>query len=147
MVDTAALQKYSLFGALLPEEIDRIRPFMEYALYAPGEAIIREGEPNGRLHFVIEGRVEVTKRNRELLELGEGETFGEVEVLDPKPAVASILALEPTKVAIISNAALHRIWQADPRIFAMLIMNLARDIARRLRRMDELACDAAASSS
>ena len=142
MVDVAALQKYSLFGALLPEDIDRLRPFMQNVDYAVGEEIIREGEPNGRLHFVLEGRVEVLKRDQELLELGEGETFGEVEVLDPKPAVASIKALVPTRVAIISNSALHEIYKADPRIFAIIIMNLARDIARRLRRMDEMACGA-----
>ncbi|HOX48993.1 MAG TPA: hypothetical protein PLG14_07370 [Spirochaetales bacterium] len=48
----------------------------------------------------------------------------------------------PTRVAIISNSALHEIYKADPRIFAIIIMNLARDIARRLRRMDEMVCGA-----
>ncbi len=146
MVDVSALQKYSLFGGLLPEEIDRLRPFMEGTAFAPGDAIIREGEPNGRIHFVLEGRVEVTKRDRSLLEIGEGETFGEVELLDVQPAVASIKALVPTRVASISNRSLHDIYKADPRVFAMLIMNLARDLARRLRRMDETLCNALASA-
>ena len=44
--------------------------------------------------------------------------------------IASIKALVPTRVAIISNSALHEIYKADPRIFAIIIMNLARDIAR-----------------
>jgi len=140
MIDTASLQKYSLFGALQGEEIDRLRPFLETATAAAGEAIIREGEPNDRIYFMLEGRVAVSKKGIPLLEIGEGETFGEVEVLDPKPAVASIKALVPTRVAIISNSALHEIYKADPRIFAIIIMNLARDIARRLRRMDEMAC-------
>lgn len=146
MVDVSALQKYSLFGGLLPEEIDRLRPFMEGSSFAPGDAIIREGEPNGRIHFVLEGRVEVTKRDRSLLEIGEGETFGEVELLDVQPAVASIKALVPTRVASISNRSLHDIYKSDPRVFAMLIMNLARDLARRLRRMDETLCAALAAA-
>ncbi|TFG82937.1 MAG: cyclic nucleotide-binding domain-containing protein [Spirochaetales bacterium] len=142
MVDVARLQEYSLFGGLLPDDIDRIKPFLCGASYDAGEAILKEGEPNGRLHFVIEGRVEVTKRDKRIVELGEGDAFGEVELLDVLPAVATIRSLTPTKIVYLSNHNLHDIYKTDPRIFAMLIMNLARELARRLRWMDELACAA-----
>jgi CRP-like cAMP-binding protein len=72
--------------------------------------------------------------------MGEGETFGEMEVLDVMPAAASVRALVPTKVATVSNRALREMNKIDTAIFALVIMNLARDLSRRLRRMDELAC-------
>ena len=43
-------------------------------------------------------------------------------------------------MAAISNRALRDIYKADVSTFSMIIMNLARDLSRRLRRMDELAC-------
>lgn len=140
MVDVAQLQRYSLFGGLQHDEIDLVRPYLELATWQPGEFVLREGETNGRLHFVLDGLVQVTKRNRTIVDLGEGETFGEVELLDVMPAVASITAIKPTKLAMISNKALHSLYKSNPEVFAMLMMNLARDLARRLRRMDELMC-------
>jgi CRP/FNR family transcriptional regulator, cyclic AMP receptor protein len=140
MVDIAQLQRYSLFGGLLAEDIEQVRPYLELASWHTGEYVIKEGEANGRLHFVLDGLVRVSKRNRTLVDLGEGETFGEVELLDVMPAVASIVALRPTKLAMISNRSLHSLYKSNPALFAMLVMNLARDLARRLRRMDELAC-------
>jgi CRP-like cAMP-binding protein len=140
MVDVAELQRYSLFGGLKHEEIDLVRPYLELGTWQPGEYVLKEGETNGRLHFVLDGLVRVTKRNRTLVDLGEGETFGEVELLDVMPAVASIVALKPTKLAMISNKSLHALYKSNPALFAMLVMNLARDLARRLRRMDELMC-------
>jgi CRP/FNR family cyclic AMP-dependent transcriptional regulator len=94
------------------------------------------GERNDRSHFILEGKVEVTRRGVKLVDLGEGETFGEMELLDVMPAAASIRVIEPLAVATITNRAIHEIFRMDTRTFALIIMNLARDLSRRLRRMD-----------
>ncbi|MDR2482203.1 MAG: cyclic nucleotide-binding protein, partial [Treponema sp.] len=61
-VESQALQKYSLFGGLLQERIDAIRPLMEEESYAEGAVIILEGTPNDRIRFILEGRVGVVKQ-------------------------------------------------------------------------------------
>jgi len=81
----------------------------------------------------------VIKNNITLSEFGEGNTFGEMEVLDVMPSVATIRALAPTKAISISNKGLREIHKADLRSFSLMIMNLARDLSRRLRYMDEQA--------
>jgi CRP/FNR family transcriptional regulator, cyclic AMP receptor protein len=139
MVDTASLQKYSLFGALQPEEIERLKPFMQAATAAAGETIIAEGQPNDRIYFLLEGRVRVSKAGHPLVEIGEGETFGEMELLDVMPSVATIEALSPCNFVTISCRGIHGIFHLDARIFGIIIMNLARDLSRRLRHMDEKA--------
>jgi CRP-like cAMP-binding protein len=142
LIEASALKNYSLFGGLLPEEIEAIRPLLSSVSYEAGIAIMREGEPNDRIHFILEGEVEVVKRGVCLARLGEGDTFGEMEFLDVMPAAATVRALVPSSVAMISNRALHELSKASMRAFAMVVMNLARDLSRRLRRMDELAaCD------
>ena len=139
MVDIEALQKYSLFGGLLPDQISAIRRHLVFEDYEAGTEIMVEGRDNDRIHFILEGRVEVSKRGKPIAEICEGETFGEMEFLDVMPATATIRALSPVKVALLTNRALHRISNEDIRAFAITVMNLSRDLSRRLRRMDELA--------
>lgn len=140
MVDSTALQKYSLFGGLLPDDIEFVRSLMGQEGYSTGETIIVEGERNDRIRFILEGSIQVLRRGIVINEICEGEFFGEMEVLDVMPSIATIKALRPVRVATISNRALHEIYKKDTKIFALVVMNLARDLSRRLRRMDELMC-------
>jgi len=140
MVDTSQLQKYSLFGGVLPEQIEKIKTLFGYEQFNTGETPMKEGAPNDKIYFIISGRVKVSKKGIPIAELKEGETFGEMELIDVMPSIATITALEPLEVVTISNRALYEISKLDPKAFSMMVMNLARDVSRRLRRMDELAC-------
>ncbi len=139
MVESASLQKYSLFGGLLTQDIDRIRPLIGSRTYAAGEVLISQNKPNDSIFFILEGKVEVVKDGVVLIVLGEGETVGEMELLDIMPAAATVRALVPTTVGTISNRAVHEIFKTDQKSFAIMMMNLARDLSRRLRRMNEIA--------
>ncbi len=147
MIDTASLQKYSLFGGMIPEQVERIRPLLIQSVYSKGQAVLREGDPNDSIYFILDGRVQIVKGVRVLSELGEGDTFGEMELLDVQPSAATVRALSPLSVAAISNRAVRQIYCLDPKIFALLVMNLARDLSRKLRRMDELIAALAAGDS
>jgi len=137
MVNPESLQKYSLFGGLEKEQIELILPLMCMETFNPDELIITEGKPNDKIYFLIEGTVAVTKNSFSLSRFGEGEAFGEVEVLDVMPSVASIRAISNVKALSMSNKALRDIYKIDVKIFSLMIMNLARDLSRRLRKMDE----------
>jgi CRP-like cAMP-binding protein len=137
LIEPSALQRYSLFGGLLKGQIEKILPLMENESYRGGDSIIVEGSRNDKIRFILEGSVAVVKEGLILFEFGEGDVFGEMEILDVMPSAATIKAVAPTKAMSISNKALHEIYKQDINIFAMLIMNLARDLSRRLREMDE----------
>jgi CRP/FNR family transcriptional regulator, cyclic AMP receptor protein len=137
MVNAQALQKYSLFGGLAEEQIESIIPLMQYEQYGPGDFIITEGKPNDKIYFLIEGQVEVTKKDTVLSRFSEGEAFGEMEVLDVMAAVATIKSLSSVTLMSISNKNLREIYKLDVKIFSLMIMNLARDLSRRLRKADE----------
>jgi CRP-like cAMP-binding protein len=137
MIDSTALQKYSLFGGLLEDQVEHILPFMEHEIYKAGDVIIAEGTPNDRIRFIIEGLVDVLKDGVKLISFKEGDFFGEMEVLDVMPSAATIKARNPTQVLSISNRALRDIYKIDIKAFSLIVMNLARDLSRRLRRMDD----------
>ncbi|GAB1458193.1 MAG: cyclic nucleotide-binding domain-containing protein [Spirochaetia bacterium] len=141
MVDTEALQAYSLFGGLTVEQIGLIRPLMGTARFNAGEVIIKEDSPNDSIYFIMEGHVLVSRRGLLLTELPEGQTFGEMELLDVMPSAATVSAASNVSVVIISNRCIRSVYQRDPKVFGIIMMNLARDLSRRLRHMDEIACD------
>ena len=137
MVEPSYFQKYSLFGGLIEEQIKNIIPLMDHEEFAPGDMIITEGKPNDKVHFIIKGQVAVTKREVQLARFSEGDAFGEMEVLDVMPAVASIKAVTQVTIMSISNKTLRTIYNMDLKAFSLIIMNLARDMSRRLRKTDE----------
>jgi CRP-like cAMP-binding protein len=136
MIDPSALQRYSFFGGLEESQILEVLPLMNYESYNKDDIIIPEGKTNDRIRFILEGRVIVEANGVTIAELGTGETVGEMEVLDIMPASSSVRALELTKIISLQNKALHRLYKTDVQLFAMLIMNLARDLSRRLRKTD-----------
>jgi CRP/FNR family transcriptional regulator, cyclic AMP receptor protein len=138
MIAFDSLKDYSLFGGLLPDELESIRPLLETESFGAGDVLLREGQPNDRIYFILEGSVSIERSETALATLGEGDTFGEMEFLDVMPAVATVRARVATTVAAISNRALRELSRTSMRAFALVVMNLARDLSRRLRRMDEI---------
>jgi len=138
MVNAKMLQKYSLFGGLLEDQIEKIIPLMEQENYTPGNVIIAEGSPNNKILFIIEGRVSIIKGDTVIYDLAEGNTFGEMEVLDVMPCAATIKAVTDVTVMSISNIALREIYKNDIKSYSLLLMNLARDVSRRLRVANEI---------
>jgi len=136
MIESADLGNCSLFDGLENEQIDRILPLMEHDVYEAGTDIIVEGSASNRLRVILEGRVAVVKNGVILAELGEGDVFGEMEVLDVGPVEATIKAIAPTSVIALSVDAFGELYENDIEIYAFLLMNLARDLSRRLRRMN-----------
>jgi len=141
MIKASSLQKYALFGGLLEDQIDNILHLMAQEVYNPGDVIINEGKSNDRIFFIMKGQVEVKKKEVTLTHFNEGDAFGEMEILDVMPAVATIKAVSEVTVMTISNRALRAIYNFDVKTFSLIIMNLARDLSRRLRKMDESYAD------
>lgn len=139
MNEALILRKYAFFGGLSDEQIDMVRSLMEEEYYKNGDAIILEGSQNDKLHFILEGKATASKGGVELIEFKAGDTFGEMEILDVMPSAATILALSDTKILSLSHRSLHKLSRLDIKTFSLIIMNLARDLSRRLRRMDEKA--------
>jgi CRP-like cAMP-binding protein len=64
-----------------------------------------------------------------------------MEVLDVMPAAATIKAVTSVTVMSISNKAFREIYKKDIKSFSLLLMNLARDLSRRLRVTNEMVVD------
>ncbi len=145
-VDFDYLKRCSLFGGLTGDAFEHLRPYIRRQRFAAGEVILAEGSVNDRIYFIESGRVEITKAtsseigtvDRHIVSMAGGDTFGEMELIDIQPCEASVRAIEDTVTLTLSNHDLYRVSKVDMKTYALLIMNLARDISRRLRQTDRL---------
>jgi CRP-like cAMP-binding protein len=111
---------------------------------AAGEVIVREGEPGDRMYFVRSGRVRVVKAPAvTLAEFGPGDFFGEMSLVESVVRSASVVALEPTQVCTLRGRDFYELYCKRPDQYGVVILNIARDLARRLRRLDEDFCSIA----
>src|SRR5437868_3234323 len=83
----------------------------EEKLYLRKQKIVHEGQFGSSLYVLGKGRVEVViglneGNETKLAELGEGEVFGEMSVIEAVERSASVRAIEPSLVYSISGAAL-----------------------------------------
>ena len=130
-----------IFSPLSPEERARLAEGCVSFTYAPGEAIIREGEGGDSMFVVHRGRVEVRvserDRQRVVNTLGEGAVFGEMALLTGEPRAASVVAVEETEVLEIGHGALRRLFETNPGLVEALSQKVARRRAGLAAKAEE----------
>jgi CRP-like cAMP-binding protein len=110
--------------------------------FTAGEWIVRENREGHAFFILVSGEVEVVKRagtpeELVLCTLKQGEFFGEMCILAPMNRAASIRASRPARVIEIKAATLYHLYQKMPDQYSIVLLNLARDLARRLCNIDE----------
>lgn len=113
--------------------------------YPAGGVIVREGERGDRVYFVCSGRVRVVKESAgepavQLAEFGPGDFFGEMSLVESVVRSASVIALEPTRVFTLKSLDFYKLYRDRPDQYGIVVLNIARDLARRLRQLDEHFC-------
>ncbi|MDD4220667.1 MAG: cyclic nucleotide-binding domain-containing protein [Sphaerochaetaceae bacterium] len=139
------LAKQSMFGGLSDTDFAIIRPFLDEVSYPKGTVMLEQGEPNNTVYFIVSGEVLIQKhpengnqQEREIATLHAGDSFGEMELIDIQNCAASAICLTDVCVITLCNRDLYRLSKTHLRLFTMIILNLARDISRRLRKTDLL---------
>jgi CRP-like cAMP-binding protein len=138
---TAVLQRMPIFGALAQQTLEFLVGRARTAAVDSGAWFFREGEVASDVYVLESGRVEVVKawqeRELRLCELGAGDCFGEMALIDLSPRSASVRALAPCRALRIGAGDLFALFERDAEQFALIQMNLAREMSRRLRATDE----------
>jgi CRP-like cAMP-binding protein len=135
------LQRMPIFGAIDDGALEFLIGRAGTVRVARGGYFFRENDQAESMFVLESGRVEVVRgwRGRELIvqQLGAGDCFGEMALLDLFPRSGSVRALEDCSAIVIAAADLHGLYEHDVVSFALIQMNLAREMSRRLRNTDE----------
>src|SRR5690349_1573812 len=124
-----------LFGALPPADLARVAASAVPRRYGKGHFLCHQGDPGDRLFVVADGMVKVTftsERGDEmvLVTLGAHEVIGELAVLDEGPRSASVVAVVPTTVLMLSRPVLLRLMTTHQAVLNALLVSLGATVRR-----------------
>jgi CRP-like cAMP-binding protein len=129
------------FGGLKPESLQLILEESDEVVAAEGDYFFREGEPGNSL-FVLEAGTVLVQRlwKSEPIVLGrlaQGDCFGEMALIDFQPRSASVKAESNCQAIEVPARSLRTLFRQDLEQYAMIMMNLGREVSRRLRVADD----------
>ena len=138
----ALIPKCNLLENFSYGEVQALAHFMHAYRAETGVELIHEGDGGDFMLMLIEGRVEVYKRDRwntpQLLATVEaGRTLGEMSMIDGDARFATCVAAEPTLVAVLDRESLARIIVEQPLLGAKILMELVLMLTQRLRSTTE----------
>lgn len=143
----AVLREIGLFGALNDEVLGRLAGALKLMRAAPGDTIFREGDRGAReMYVLLEGEMEVSRRSRRgrdtrVAILGPSDCFGEMSMIDMQPRSATVRALAPSRLAKVTSEDMDALYRSDLKSYALIVLNIARDLSRRLRVADGILAD------
>ncbi|NMF91503.1 cyclic nucleotide-binding domain-containing protein [Aromatoleum petrolei] len=137
------LQQMPLFGGIRADMLDFLLGRCAERAVLAGAFVFREGEPAESM-FVLEAGSVAVRRHAcggevVLCTLGPGACFGEMALIDLSPRSATVQALEDCRALEIFAANLFELYERDVEQFALIQMNIARELSRRLRLADDRA--------
>ena len=107
-----------------------------------GDVFIREGTPAKEIYIILEGKIKIVldieNDPLELIELHSGDCIGETSVIGIQRHSASAVVTEPATLLVLSRDVLMDIYNRDKEFFSLLILNIARELARRLLKTDTM---------
>jgi CRP/FNR family cyclic AMP-dependent transcriptional regulator len=98
-----------------------------------GTKIIEEGKGGVGFYLILEGKAEVVRDGEKLAELGAGNFFGELSVIDGAPRTADVVAMTDTSCLVITQWAMKSLIENHPEI----AQGMLEELVRRLRATDE----------
>jgi CRP-like cAMP-binding protein len=135
------LRNIGLFGALPEAVLDHLSSTLEVLDVSPGTYLFREDDPADCMFVVLQGDVEILKRSRtgtdaRVAVLGPRDWFGEMSIIDVQPRSATVLSVSPARLIKVTASDLDRLYRFDVKAYALIVLNIAREMSRRLRVAD-----------
>ena len=136
------LNQISILGGLDDKQLYTVFHLLEVELYKKGEFVFRQGDAPSHIRIIRSGRVHIVENidgtPMQLCEFKTGDCFGETSVMAVHQHTADALAIEDTELLVIPRDKLFRLYESDPKLFGMLMMNIAREACRRLNKTEDI---------
>lgn len=136
------LKKISIFGGIEERQLHKLFRSLKQAEYSRGEVIFTRGEAPSHIYIIKKGQVELLFEGRKYMSerilFDIGQCFGETSVIGIQPHTATAVTVDDCELIVLSREALMRLFSDDKELFGLLILNIAREMSRRLREANEM---------
>jgi CRP/FNR family cyclic AMP-dependent transcriptional regulator len=146
-VSVAMLREIGLFGALSDEVLERLAKTLKAVRVPAGQKVFGEDDPFAReMYVLLDGEMEVFKKSRRgrdmrVAILGPNDCFGEMSMIDMQARSATVRAIAPSRLLKVTSEDMDSLYRSDLKSYTLIVLNIARDLSRRLRVTDGLLAD------
>lgn len=140
-LSSQTLPAIGLAAELSSVERGQLCLYGEFVNHGKGDVVVEQSVPQGFLHLVLSGELRVfVKSDGAILPLGyiqAGASVGEMSLLEPIDASATVTANAPTKAWAISRLRFEEFTKDHPAAAAKFLKAIAIQLGRRLRKGSE----------
>jgi CRP/FNR family cyclic AMP-dependent transcriptional regulator len=145
-VDRALLAQTAIFAGLSEAVLEKICAAARIIRVEAGQSVIEEGDLSVGVFVLCDGELEICKRGRNgaefcLAVMKRGDCVGEMSLIDVQARSATVRALGAATLFVLDQAAITRLYKIDLEVYTLLMLNIAREISRRLRQADQTLVD------
>jgi CRP/FNR family transcriptional regulator, cyclic AMP receptor protein len=114
VLDPTRLKSIPLFESVSDEALAEIATFAQEVSVESGRELVREGDYSYEFMVIEEGAAEVKRGGEHLADLGPGDFFGEVGLLERDRRNATVVATGPTRLITLTGWDLKRLERTSP---------------------------------
>jgi CRP/FNR family cyclic AMP-dependent transcriptional regulator len=138
-MDVATLRSVPLFASLDSKATAELGEYLTIHDYPRSATVFRYGDPGDAMYLIDIGKVRISITDADghvvtLAELGPGDFFGDMAMLDGQGRSADATATENARLAKLTRDDFLLFMKNDPRV----ALELLTALTKRLRRTDEL---------
>jgi serine/threonine protein phosphatase PrpC/CRP-like cAMP-binding protein len=141
------LHAMPLFRYLTYQELVRVMNLADVRSYGRSEPVVREGEDGEEMFIVLRGNARVHTGDALIVNLGPGQHFGEMSLIDRSPRSASVTSEDESTMMVIARKDFFDIVRKDHDVAVKLLWSFLGVLSERLRRTSRDLSDARESLS
>lgn len=126
------LAEVPLFSTASRKDLQKISRASDEVSVKAGRVLVDEGRAGHEFFLILDGTASVRRNNRKVAELGRGQYFGELSLLDRGPRTATVVAESDMKVLVLGQREFLGVLDDVPG----LAYKILRIMAHRLRESD-----------
>ena len=122
----AHLAEVPMFSACTKKELTEVGRHSDEVSFDEGATLVKEGDPGQEFFILLSGKASISRKGKEIAVIGPGEWFGELALLDKAPRNATVTAVSPVQVLVLSQRAFKGLLAEVPTMATRLLTGMAR---------------------
>jgi CRP/FNR family transcriptional regulator, cyclic AMP receptor protein len=116
VMDAKRLEGVGVFSGLSKQELAKLAQWTDEVSVSEGHELATEGQFAHEFFVIEEGSADVTQNGERIAELGPGEFFGEIGLLETERRTASVVATTPMQLIVMFQREFKQMEQEMPAV-------------------------------